>query len=162
MPCKTAVEDKDLLESEKYNRIVESLLPPASDIVWALGKDATATQVLDGLEKAYGSTIDGDELYLKFSECYQGEHEAASDYLLRLQGILSKAVEAGGIASDRSANIRVQQFIRGCLYNDPLLVALDLKRKPTFLFTVYSLLSVKCVSVHYYVYMRAQVSFLKI
>ena len=130
-PAKQLVDDKDLSESEKFNRIVESLLPPASDIAWALGKDATSSHVLDGLEKAYGSTIDGDELYLKFSECYQSEQETASDYLLRLQGLLSKAIEAGGVAPERADNVRVQQFARGCLYNDPLLVALDLKRRQT-------------------------------
>ncbi|XP_071477707.1 paraneoplastic antigen Ma3 homolog [Diadema antillarum] len=130
-PAQQLVEDRDLSDSEKYNRIAESLLPPASDIIWALGKDVTAAECLEGLEKAYGSTTDGDELYLKFSECYQQEHEAAAEYLLRLQSHLSRALDAGGVAKERGDNVRVQQFLRGCLYNDPLLVALDLKRRST-------------------------------
>ncbi|XP_071507374.1 paraneoplastic antigen Ma1 homolog [Diadema antillarum] len=99
-PAQQLVEDRDLSDSEKYNRIAESLPPPASDIIWALGKDVIAAQCLEGLEKAYGWTTDGDELYLKFSECYQQEHETAAEYLLRLQSHLSRALDADRVAPE--------------------------------------------------------------
>ena len=113
------------------SRIVESLLPPASNIVWALGNKATAEECLEGLEQAYGVTADGDELYLRFSECFQKDGELASDYLLRLQESLTRVLDGGGIDSKRADNVRVQQFTRGCLYNDTLLLRLDLKKRPT-------------------------------
>lgn len=130
-PALQLVEDCGITPSEKLSRVIESLLPPASNIVWALGKAATAEECLVGLEKAYGVTADGDELYLRFSECFQKPQEAASEYLVRLQELLTRVQEAGGVNPDRVDNVRIQQFTRGCLYNEPLLMKLDLKKRPT-------------------------------
>ena len=47
---------------------IELLLPPASNIRWTLGKNVTAEECLEGLEKTYGITADKDELYLHFNE----------------------------------------------------------------------------------------------
>ncbi|XP_038072746.1 paraneoplastic antigen Ma3 homolog [Patiria miniata] len=130
-PARQLVEDSNISSSEKLSRVIESLLPPASNIVWALGKEATAEECLDGLEKAYGVTADGDELYLRFSECFQRPVEAASEYLVRLQELLTRVQDTGGVNPDRVDNVRIQQFTRGCLYHEPLLMKLDLKKRPT-------------------------------
>ena len=130
-PARQVVEDPGISSSEKLSRVIESLLPPASNIVWALGKGATAEECLEGLEKAYGVTADGDELYLRFSECFQRPAEAASEYLVRLQELLTRVQDTGGVSPDRVDNVRIQQFTRGCLYNEPLMMKLDLKRRPT-------------------------------
>ena len=131
-PAQQLIEDHDLSESERYNRLTESLLPPASDIVWALGKGVTAAQCLEGLEKAYGTTADAEELYLQVCQCFQHDGETASEFLVRLQDRITKAEDRGAVEKLRADSIRTSQFLRGCLYNDALLVALDLRgRKPT-------------------------------
>ncbi|XP_030840109.1 paraneoplastic antigen Ma3-like [Strongylocentrotus purpuratus] len=125
------VDADDLSESEKISRLTEALLPPASNVVWALGKGVSAKDSLEGLEKAFGTTSDGEELYLLFTECYQASEEFPSDYLLRLQDLLIRAQENDGINAGRMDKARVHQFSRGCLYNDALLHTLALgKRLP--------------------------------
>ena len=79
-PARQLVDDAGVSQSEKLSRLIGSLLPPASNIVLALGKSPSAEECLDGQEKAYGVTADGDELYLKFFDCYQRSRER----LLRL------------------------------------------------------------------------------
>lgn len=124
-------EDSAISASEKLSRVIESLLPPASNIVWALGKEVTAEECLEGLEKAYGITADGDELYLRFSECFQKPGEAASEYLVRLQELMTRVQDTGGVSPDRTNNVRIHQFTRDCLYNKPLLMKLDVKKCQT-------------------------------
>ncbi|XP_071789562.1 paraneoplastic antigen Ma1 homolog [Asterias amurensis] len=128
-PARQLVDDIGVSQSEKLSRLIESLLPPASKIVWALGKYASADECLDGLEKAFGVTADGDELYLKFCDCYQRSGERASDYLTRLQDLLTRVGDAGAVAEERVNNLRCHQFSRGCLYNETLLLQLDLKKR---------------------------------
>ena len=126
-PAQQVVDDTELAEPEKLSRILEALLPPASKIVWALGSGATAKDCIDGLEKAYGTTADAEELYLQVCQCFQKDGEAASEFLLRLQDRITKAEDRGAIEESRAGSIRMSQFLRGCLYNDALLVALDLR-----------------------------------
>ena len=128
-PAQQLVDDADLSETEKLSRIVEALLPPASKVVWALGSGASAKECIDGLEKAYGTTADAEELYLHVCQCFQQEGESASQFLVRLQDLITKAEDRGAIDASRACTIRTNQFIKGCLYNDPLLVALDLRSK---------------------------------
>ncbi|XP_038050813.1 uncharacterized protein LOC119741168 [Patiria miniata] len=82
-----------------------------------------------GYKKAYGTTVDGDELFLRYRECFQAEGETASDYLTRLHQQLTRVVEADGVNIQQVNNVRVQQFCRGYLYNEELLMKLDLKRR---------------------------------
>lgn len=124
-------EAKDGKEAEKLRRLFEALLPPASDIEWSLGKSATTQEAYEGLVKACGITADGMELYFRFTECFQKGGEAASDYLLRLHDLLSKAMDGGGVLADQVDKVQAHQYVRGCLYDESLLQALDLKRRPS-------------------------------
>ncbi|XP_071494323.1 paraneoplastic antigen Ma1 homolog [Diadema antillarum] len=126
-PAQQLVDDTDLSEPEKLSRIVEALLPPASKVVWALGAGATARECVEGLEKAYGTTADAEELYLQVCSCFQYDGETASEFLVRLQDRITKAEDRGAIDKSRTSKFRTSQFLRGCLYNDALLVALDLR-----------------------------------
>ena len=121
------VEDTGIPASERLSRVIESLLPPASNIVWALGKNVTAEECQEGLQKAYGITADGDELYLSFSRCFQ---KPKRPLLSTSQELLTRVQDAGGVSPDRVDNVRIQQFTRGCLYNEPLLMKLNLKMCP--------------------------------
>ncbi len=125
------IKDKSVSDGEKRSRVTESLVPPALDVVWAVGEGASASDYLDCLSKAYGSTADGDELLTLFRCEYQKESEKASDYLLRLHTMLTRVIEKGGVDQNSSSKLLCNQFQRGCLYNDHLLHTLQLQNKKT-------------------------------
>lgn len=72
----------DLVRSQK---ILDSLLPPAADIVRTLGSHATSRAYLDLLDSAFGAVEDGDELFAKFLNTLQDAGERPSQFLQRLQ-----------------------------------------------------------------------------
>ena len=80
-------------------RIVESLLPPAANVVKHLGPNSSPQDYLSLLDSAYGIVDDGDELFAKFLNTNQNSGEKPSSYLQRLQTALSKVVKQGGLAA---------------------------------------------------------------
>lgn len=107
---------------------MESLLPPATDIVKSLGPRASPRAYLNVLDAAYGAIDDGDELFSKFMNTFQNDGEKASSYLQRLQVALSKAVRGGGIKSSEANHHLLRQFCRGC-WDDLLISGLRLETR---------------------------------
>lgn len=60
-------------------RILESLLPPASDVVKQLGSTAPPQDYVKLLDSAYGLVEDGDEIFARFLNTHQDTGEKASD-----------------------------------------------------------------------------------
>lgn len=115
----------DLVRSRK---IIDSLLPPASDIVRTLGLHATPRAYLDLLDSAFGTVEDGDELFAKFLSTMQNAGEKPSQFLQRLQVALAQAIRRGGVPSSEADRHLVRQFCRGC-WDDALISELQLEQK---------------------------------
>lgn len=107
-------------------KILESLLPPASDIVRQLGSSAHPRDYMRLLESAYGLVEDGEEIFAKFLNTNQDPGEKASSYLQRLQTLLSTAVKRVGIRPSDVNRHLMKQFKRGCWDHD-LILHLELK-----------------------------------
>nr|XP_014346965.1 PREDICTED: paraneoplastic antigen Ma1 [Latimeria chalumnae] len=71
---------------------------------------------------------DGDELFTKFLNTLQNTGEKPSEYLQRLQTLLSGVVKRGGIAPDDSNRQLLKQFCRGC-WDHSFIMKLQLEQK---------------------------------
>lgn len=109
-------------------RILESLLPPASDVVKQLGSAAPPQDYVKLLDSAYGLVEDGDEIFARFLNTHQDTGEKASDYLQRLQTILSTAVRRNGVKQSSANRHLLKQFQRGC-WDHSLILTLQLESK---------------------------------
>lgn len=108
------LNDPSLPESHKTRRILDSLLPPASDIIKHVNPIAPSSECLKLLESVYGSVEDGDELLAKFISTLQNPGEKSSAYLHRLHVILSAAIRREGVAEGERDRCLLKQFCRGC------------------------------------------------
>lgn len=117
--------DQTSIEVQR-RKILESLLPPASDVVRQLGTSAHPRDYTRLLESAYGIVEDGEEIFAKFLNTNQDPGEKASSYLQRLQTLLSAAVKRGGIKASAVNRHLMKQFKRGCWDHD-LVLQLELK-----------------------------------
>lgn len=81
----------------QWRKILESLLPPASDVVRELGSSAHPRDYMRLLGSAYGLVEDGEEIFAKFLNTNQDPGERASGYLQRLQALLSTAMKRNGV-----------------------------------------------------------------
>lgn len=122
--------DPSMSDKLTVRRIVESLLPPAANVVKHLGPNSSPHDYLSLLDSAYGIVDDGDELFAKFLNTNQNSGEKPSSYLQRLQAALSKVVKRGGVAAADSECQLLKQFCRGC-WNNNLITSLQLEQKKT-------------------------------
>ncbi len=109
-------------------KILESLLPPASDVVKQLGSTAPPREYVKLLDSAYGLVEDGDEIFSCFLNTNQDPGEKASDYLQRLQALLSTAVRRNGVKQSSADRQLLKQFQRGC-WDQSLILTLQLESK---------------------------------
>ena len=93
------LKDRAISDLHRVRKILESLLSPAADIVKQLGPQASPTDYVQLLDSAFGTVDDGEELFAKFMNMLQDVGETPSQYLNRLQVILSQAVKRGGAVS---------------------------------------------------------------
>lgn len=120
--------DPSLPESYKTRKILDSLLPPASDIIKHVNPNAPSSECLRLLESVYGSVEDGDELLAKFISTLQNPGEKSSAYLHRLHVILSAAIRRSGVAESERDRCLLRQFCRGC-WDNALIADLQLERR---------------------------------
>lgn len=127
----------DLLQSDPSipplqisRKILESLLPPAADIVKGLRPESSPVAYLQLLDSAFGTVEDGEELFAQFLNTLQDPGEKPSTYLHRLQAALNRVSKRGGVACKEVDKHLLKQFCRGC-WDDVLLSALQLEQKKT-------------------------------
>lgn len=122
------LKDPATSELQKSRQILDSLLPPAADIVKHLSPDLPADIYIQHLDSAYGTVQDGEELYVKFMDTLQDSGEKPSAYLQRLQVALSLAVKRGGVKPSEVNRHLLSQFCRGC-WDNTLISELQLKQR---------------------------------
>ena len=117
------------------HRILDSLFPPAAEIVKHLGSQAQPSAYLALLDSAYGTVEDGDELFARFMNTLQNTGEKPSVFLHRLHVCLSMAMRRKGVSASDFDRQLLKQFCRGC-WDDVLITNLQLEQKkespPTF------------------------------
>lgn len=120
--------DPSMSDLHRTRKILDSLLPPATDVIKHVSPQALPSVYLQLLDSVYGSVDDGDELLAKFMGTLQNSDEKPSDYLNRLQVALSAVVRRGGVAESERDRYLLKQFCRGC-WNDGLIADLQLERR---------------------------------
>lgn len=122
------MKDPAISEIQRSRCILDSLLPPAADIVKHLSLDLSADTYIKQLDSAYGTVQDGEELFAKFMDTFQDAGEKPSTYLQRLQVALTLAVRRGGAPEIEVNKHLLNQFCRGC-WDNTLISELQLKQK---------------------------------
>ncbi len=122
------LNDQSLSDLHKTGKILDNLLPPASDVVKHIGPYALPSECLKLLESVYGSVEDGDELFAKFIGALQNQGEKPSTYFHRLHVMLSTAIRRGGVAEAERNRCLLKQFCRGC-WDNSLIIDLQLEGK---------------------------------
>lgn len=120
--------DPTVSQSQLVRRIVDSLLPPAANVVKPLGPQAPPHAYLDLLDSAYATIEDGDELFAKFLNTHQNAGEKPSSYLHRLQSSLNAVVRKKTVCASDADKHLLKQFCRGC-WNNTLIATLQLEQK---------------------------------
>lgn len=90
--------DPSISDLHRTRKILDSLLPPAADIVKHVSPKNLPAVYLELLESVYGSVEDGDKLLAKFMSTFQNHGEKPSTYLHRLQVLLSTTIRQSGIS----------------------------------------------------------------
>ncbi|KAK7910387.1 hypothetical protein WMY93_015071 [Mugilogobius chulae] len=96
------LRDAAISEFQRSRYILDSLLPPAADVVKHLSSDLPAEIYIQHLESAYGTVQDGEELYVKFMDTLQD--------------------------SERLQQAPAKSFCRGC-WDNTLISELQLKQR---------------------------------
>ncbi|XP_063819141.1 paraneoplastic antigen Ma1 homolog [Pseudophryne corroboree] len=107
----------------KKQRIVESLQGPAMGIIQATRKsnpEATVADYFQALEYTYGTLEDVGDLVARFNHTYQETGEKLSQYVYRLDKVIYKIVDKGGLSPAEVNSSRLTQVIRGALTTDPV------------------------------------------
>ncbi|XP_063797734.1 paraneoplastic antigen Ma1 homolog [Pseudophryne corroboree] len=105
----------------KRQRVVESLRGPAMGIIQAARRSnpqATLETYFEALDYAYGTLEDVGDLTSRLHHTFQEPGEKLSTYLIRLDKLLYKIVEKGGITRDEVDRSRMKQLLRGALTTD--------------------------------------------
>ncbi|XP_073705540.1 paraneoplastic antigen Ma1 homolog [Garra rufa] len=134
------VEESECGEKEKRHRLMESLKGPALEIVKSArvtNPEVSAAKCLEALENASGTAESGEDLYFAFRMMRQQPTEKLSEFLRRLEQLLVKVVQQGGISATDMDRARLQQVLRGAIASDFMLVNLRLRERrekpPSFL-----------------------------
>lgn len=115
---------------QRTRKILDSLLPPATDVIQTVSPQASPSEYLRLLDSVYGSVADGDELLAKFMGTMQNNDEKPSHYLNRLQVTLSAVIRRDGLPESERNRFLLKQFCRGCWENG-LITALQLEQRTT-------------------------------
>uniref|UniRef100_A0A1A7ZSX6 CCHC-type domain-containing protein n=2 Tax=Nothobranchius furzeri TaxID=105023 RepID=A0A1A7ZSX6_NOTFU len=120
--------DPNVSNQQKVRKIIESLAPPAANIVRHLGPNSTPHEYICLLDSAFETVDDGDELFAKFLNTNQNPGEKPSEYLQRLQIALNKVVKRGGMVASDSDRQLLKQFCRGC-WDNSIITSLQLEQR---------------------------------
>ena len=134
------IEEGDRPEREKRMRIMESVKGPALEILQAVRFNdplATSVDYLNVLENTFGTPESGEELYFAFRMLCQHPTEKLSEFLRRMERVLNKVVQKGGLHVGTANKARLDQLIKGATRSDLMILNLRLRERrdnpPTFL-----------------------------
>uniref|UniRef100_A0A8C5LVL4 Paraneoplastic antigen Ma-like C-terminal domain-containing protein n=1 Tax=Leptobrachium leishanense TaxID=445787 RepID=A0A8C5LVL4_9ANUR len=123
-----AVEEWEVADTVKRQRLIESLRAPASDVIRNLKRDKpgwTAAEYLQALQEIFGGVEDCAELIHRFSHTYQKEEEeelSMSTYVWRLDKIIHQVILKGGMEPSHASKALMDQIFKGALPLDPIML----------------------------------------
>uniref|UniRef100_A0A803J9Y4 Paraneoplastic antigen Ma-like C-terminal domain-containing protein n=1 Tax=Xenopus tropicalis TaxID=8364 RepID=A0A803J9Y4_XENTR len=106
-----AVEEWDIPETQKKQRIAESLKGLAADTIRNLKMskfDCTAKDYLEVLHDVFGRTEKASDLLYQFEHTYQEVGEKLSDYINRLDKILHQIILKKGVDPKVADQVRIE------------------------------------------------------
>lgn len=112
------LKDPPLSDMHVSRWILDSLLPPAAEVIKHLNPEYPPSAYLQLLDSAFRAVEDGDELLVKFMNTLQDAGERPFTYLYRLRLALRAAVKRGGVIPEEADRHLLRQFCRGCWDND--------------------------------------------
>ncbi len=121
------MQSKEITEEKIKDYIFRSLLGTPDDIIDQY-RSCSAAEIIDVLEKNYGSVVDGEELLLQFYDMVQSPSQSASDYLQELFVALSQVVQNDGLHEGLLNKTLLKQFLRGSI-DEELNLKLRLQEK---------------------------------
>ncbi|CAH6779833.1 Pnma5 [Phodopus roborovskii] len=101
-------------EEEKKRRLLESLSGSALSIMealWASNESLTMEQCLKALKQIFGNKEEYKILQFRLLQCSQNPAEKLSDYLLRLEPLLQKAVQQSPLSPHSVDSIRLKHLL---------------------------------------------------
>lgn len=102
-------------------KIMESVKGPALGFLQAVRfhkPDATPKEYVDVIQNTFGTSETGDELYFAFRMLCQHPNEKLSAYLRRMERLLNKVVQKGGLQPEMADKARLGQLIKGATRSD--------------------------------------------
>uniref|UniRef100_A0A8C5MAD7 Paraneoplastic antigen Ma-like C-terminal domain-containing protein n=1 Tax=Leptobrachium leishanense TaxID=445787 RepID=A0A8C5MAD7_9ANUR len=129
-----AVEEWEVADAVKRQRLIESLRGPASDVIRNLKRDkpgCTAAEYLEALQENFGGVEDCAELIHKFSHTYQKEGEELSTYVWRLDKIIHQVILKRGMEPSRASKALMDQVFKGALPLDPIMLKFQTRYQNT-------------------------------
>ena len=121
------VEDTEISSAHKKRIVLQSLQGKAEDSI-DLHRDQSVDQILEILDKLYGSVADGSDLLADFYHQFQEKGQTSSEYLSSLFVLLSEVVKCETVSRSEMSKILLGQFIRG-IDDEELLSKLRLEEK---------------------------------
>ncbi|XP_031754072.1 paraneoplastic antigen Ma2 homolog [Xenopus tropicalis] len=125
-----AVEEWDIPETQKKQRIAESLKGLAADTIRNLKMskyDCTAKDYLEVLHDVFGRTEKASDLLYQFEHTYQEVGEKLSDYINRLDKILHQIILKKGVDPKVADQVRIGQILQGAQAMDPIMWKLRMR-----------------------------------
>ena len=119
------LEVKSLMSRGCYSDIAivqaiwKSLRGQVRNVLFTLGSSAKAVDILERLESVYGNVASGEAVLQEFYTVHQEEEESVTDWGLRLEQILQRAIEKGHVTEERKDQMLRDKFWRS-LYNQDL------------------------------------------
>lgn len=94
--------------------------------------DVQCRKILDSLlDSTYGLIEDSDEIFARFLNTHTNPGERASQYIQKLQVLLSTDVKRNRVSQSAASHQLLKQFKRGC-WDDTLILQLELKHEKSF------------------------------
>ncbi|XP_063800293.1 paraneoplastic antigen Ma1 homolog [Pseudophryne corroboree] len=110
-------------EHIKKQRIVESLRGPAMGIIHATRRSnsqATLKNNFEALDYSFGTIEDVGDILSRLNQTYQEPNETLTNYIYRLDKILYKLLDKGGIDPLEIDERRLKHILRGALTTNPV------------------------------------------
>ncbi|XP_063819384.1 paraneoplastic antigen Ma1 homolog [Pseudophryne corroboree] len=110
-------------EHIKKQRIVESLQGPAMGIIHATRRShsqATLKDYCTALDFSFGTIEEVGDILSRLHHTYQEPNETFTDYIYRLDKILYKLLDKGGIEQGEIDERRLKHVLRGALASNPV------------------------------------------
>ncbi|XP_012881419.1 PREDICTED: paraneoplastic antigen Ma3 isoform X1 [Dipodomys ordii] len=123
-------------EMEKRRRLIECLRGPALQVVSVLRANnagVTVKECLQALQQVFGPVENGKMAQIKFCKAYQEPGEKVSNFVVRLEPLLQKAIEKKVIPRKNVNQTRLKRILGGATLTDTLRDKLKLmkqRRKP--------------------------------